>query len=213
MAACSTVDEPHLIARYNKALRAFGLQPTTLQSFEIDMTGFSPEIAEELGDRDYLDPNAVNRRFIILTPAQDELPVVHTAFSNTSQLMHEFFASNSRAINAVTIKDALYGEIEDSVAKVKDIDDLLSINEVRVSGAVGRGHARQGGRTAHAGRPVEAGADAWRDDAMLEPDGRAGQGRPAISARMRWCPTRWFFATTPSGPIISAAFTCSSMQR
>ncbi|HEV7309499.1 DUF6638 family protein [Ensifer sp.] len=125
------ISEPHLIARYNKALEGFGLRPTALTQFSIDMTGFSPEIAEELGDRDYLDPNRVNRRFIIMTPDQAELPCVHTSFSNTAALMHEFFNANSRAINAVTIKDALYGEIEDSVAVVDDIDDLLSINEVR----------------------------------------------------------------------------------
>ncbi len=47
------------------------------------MTGFSPEIAEELGDRDYLDPLRVNRRFIILTPEQENLPVVHTSFFPT----------------------------------------------------------------------------------------------------------------------------------
>lgn len=125
------IAEPHLIARYNKALQGFGLRPTALTRFSIDMTGFSPEIADELGDRDYLDPNRVNRRFIIMTPDQAELPVVHTSFSNTAALMHEFFNANSRAINAVTIKDALYGEIEDSVSIVDDIDDLLSINEVR----------------------------------------------------------------------------------
>ncbi|OOG67865.1 hypothetical protein B0E45_20915 [Sinorhizobium sp. A49] len=125
------IAEPHLIARYNKALEGFGLRPTALERFSIDMTGFSPEIADELGDRDYLDPNRVNRRFIIMTPDQAELPVVHTSFSNTAALMHEFFNANSRAINAVTIKDALYGEIEDSVSIVDDIDDLLSINEVR----------------------------------------------------------------------------------
>ncbi len=74
-----TVEEPHLIARYNKALAAFGLAPTKLESFEIDRTGFSPQVAEELGDYSYLDPNGVNRRFIVLTPSQIELPVVHTA--------------------------------------------------------------------------------------------------------------------------------------
>ncbi|KQY15333.1 DUF6638 family protein [Rhizobium sp. Root482] len=125
------ISEQHLIARYNKALEGFGLHPTALSSFRIDMTGFSPEIADELGDRDYLDPNRVNRRFILLTPAQEELPVVHTSFSNTAALMHEFFFANARAINAVTIRDALYGEIEDTVSTVDDIDDLLSINEVR----------------------------------------------------------------------------------
>ena len=63
------IREPHLIARYNKALVAFGLPETKLAEFDIDITGFSPQVAEELGDPDYLDPLKVNRRFIILTPA------------------------------------------------------------------------------------------------------------------------------------------------
>jgi len=124
------VTEPHLVERYNKALVAFGLNPTKRESFQIDKTGFSPEVAEELGDLHYLDPNQINRRFIILTPQQVELPVVHTAFSNTSQLMFEFMTRNQRAIDALTIKDVIYGEIEDSVSKVEDIEDLLSINQV-----------------------------------------------------------------------------------
>lgn len=124
------IEEPHLIARYNKALRAFGLPETKLKQFEIDRTGFSPQIAEELGDYDYLDPNEVNRRFIILSPSQVSLPVVHTAFSNTSQLMFDFLSRNARAINAATIKDVIYGEIDDSVSSVEDIEDLLSINQV-----------------------------------------------------------------------------------
>lgn len=124
------VSAPHLVERYNKALRAFGLPPTQRTSFEIDRTGFSPQIAEDLGDAHYMDPHQVNRRFVILTPAQADLPVVHTAFSNTSQLIHEFLTKNARVINALTIRDVIYGEIEDSVATVEDIEDLLSINQV-----------------------------------------------------------------------------------
>ena len=161
------ISEPHLIARYNKALQGFGLRPTALASFQIDMTGFSPEIADELGDRDYLDPNRVNRRFIIMTPDQEELPVVHTSFSNTAALMHEFFGANRRAINAVTIKDALYGEIEDSVSVVKDIDDLLSINEVRfrvLSAEDMLGKAAELRSLVDRLKTVPA---AWADDALL----------------------------------------------
>ncbi len=40
------VDEPHLVERYNKALDGFGIKRTALASFRIDMTGFSPEIAD-----------------------------------------------------------------------------------------------------------------------------------------------------------------------
>ena len=124
------IAEPHLVERYNRALVGFGLKPTALSEFEIDMTGFSPQVAEELGDPDYLDPKRVNRRFIVMTPDQENLPVVHTSFSNTAGLMHEFFTANARAIGAVTIRDALYGEIEDNVAEVASLEDLLAINEV-----------------------------------------------------------------------------------
>ncbi|WP_171026328.1 DUF6638 family protein [Mesorhizobium comanense] len=162
-----TVDEPHLIERYNKALAAFGLKPTKLKSFQIDRTGFSPEIAEECGDYDYLDPNEVNRRFIILTPSQIGLPVVHTAFSNTSQLMFEFMTANQRAIDALTIKDVIYGEIEDSVPKVNDIEDLLSINQVEFKVLSAEDVL---GKAAELGKLVDRlkqEPDAWRDDAML----------------------------------------------
>jgi hypothetical protein len=162
------VEEPHLIARYNKALAAFGLAPTKLESFEIDRTGFSPQVAEELGDYSYLDPNGVNRRFIVLTPSQIQLPVVHTAFSNTSQLMYEFLSRNRRAIDALTIKDVIYGEIEDTVARVNDIEDLLSINQVEfkvLSAEDVLGKAAELGRLADR---LKQEPDAWRDTAMLE---------------------------------------------
>ncbi|RWB58800.1 DUF6638 family protein [Mesorhizobium sp.] len=162
------IDEPHLIQRYNKALAAFGLEPTKLKSFQIDRTGFSPEVAEECGDYDYLDPNEVNRRFIILTPSQIDLPVVHTAFSNTSQLMFEFMSKNQRAIDALTIKDVIYGEIEDSVPKVNDIEDLLSINQVEFKVLSAEDVL---GKAAELGKLVDRlkqEPDAWRDDAMLE---------------------------------------------
>ncbi len=162
------VEEKHLIERYNKALKAFGLKPTKLKTFDIDRTGFSPQIAEELGDPFYLDPNEVNRRFIILTPAQIDLPVVHTAFSNTSQLIYEFMSKNQRAIDALTIKDVIYGEIEDSVSKVESIEDLLSINQVEfrvLSGEDVLGKASELGTLVDR---LKQEPDAWRDNAMLE---------------------------------------------
>jgi hypothetical protein len=162
------VDEPHLIERYNKALAAFGLKPTKLKSFEIDRTGFSPEIAKELDDPLYLDPNEVNRRFIILTPAQADLPVVHTAFSNTSQLMYEFYDRNRRVIDALTIKDVIFGEIEDSVAKVNDIEDLLSINQVEFRVLSAEDVLGKAGELGKLVDRLKMEPDAWRDTEMME---------------------------------------------
>ena len=185
------VSEPHLIERYNKALAAFGLKPTKLTELRHRphrlLAARSPR---SCGDYQYLDPNEVNRRFIILTPDQIDLPVVHTAFSNTGQLVYEFFSKNSRAIDALTIKDVIYGEIEDSVAKVEDIEDLLSINQVEfrvLSAEDVLGKATELGTLTDR---LKREPDAWRDDAMLDAHGRARQGHAATSARTRWCRTR-----------------------
>ena len=162
-----TIDEPHLIERYNKALIAFGLKPTKLDSFEIDRTGFSPQVAEELKDYSYLDPFEINRRFIILTPAQADLPVVHTAFSNTSQLVYEFMTMNARTIQALTIKDVIYGEIEDSVSKVEDVEDLLSINQVEFRVLSAENVIGKANELRTLVDRLKHEPDAWRDDAML----------------------------------------------
>lgn len=162
-----TVTEPHLIGRYNKALKGFGLPETRLAEFDVDMTGFSPQVAAELDDPDYLDPNRVNRRFVILTPGQEQLPVVHTSFSNTAALMHEFFSANARAINAVTIKDALYGEIEDSVSTVDHIEDLLSINEVHFKVYSAEDILGKAARLRELSDMLVSQPEAWRDDDML----------------------------------------------
>jgi len=163
-----TVDQPHLIERYNKALAAFGFPATTLKSFDIDRTGFSPQVAEALKDPAYLDPGGVNRRFIILSPAQIELPVVHTAFSNTSQLMFEFMTANAKAIDALTIKDVIYGEIEDSVAAVEDVDDLLSINQVEFKVLSAEDVLGKAAELAKLTDRLKREPDAWRDNAMLQ---------------------------------------------
>ena len=162
------IEEPHLIERYNKALKAFGLKPTKRERIEIDRTGFSPQVAEDLGDIHYLDPNQINRRFIILTPQQADLPVVHTAFSNTSQLLYEFLTANARVINALTIKDVIYGEIEDSVAKVEDIEDLLSINQVEFRVLSAEDVTGKATELATLVDRLKQEPEAWRDTAMLE---------------------------------------------
>ena len=162
-----TIDEPHLIERYNRALKAFGVKPIKLDTFTIDMTGFSPEVAKELEDEDYLDPKKVNRRFIILSPEQATLSVMHTSFSNTRDLMLEFFERNRRVLYALTIKDVVFGEIEDNVFEIDDIDDLLSIEQVEFK--IGT-HKNLTEKTNQLNMMIDRllkQPDAWRDDDML----------------------------------------------
>jgi hypothetical protein len=82
--------------------------------------------------------------------------------------MFEFMTKNQRAIDALTIKDVIYGEIEDSVSKVEDIEDLLSINQVEFKVLSAEDVL---GKAAELGKMVDRlkqEPNAWRDDAMLK---------------------------------------------
>lgn len=124
------VDQPNLVSRYNAALEAMGLPPTKLTNFYIDACGFSPEIADELDMPHYLDPHGVNRRFIILTPEQRKLPLLNINFSADVNILKQFYTENDKSIRTITLKDAIYGEIENMIFEVNSIEDLISISEV-----------------------------------------------------------------------------------
>ena len=124
------INQPHMIARYNAALAALGLPATKLASISVDATGYSPQVAEEFGDPHYLDPHGVNRRFIILSPDQGTLPVTNINFSYTTDLVHAFFRENDEALKILTLKDVVYGEIDNSTYRIGDLEDILSIKRV-----------------------------------------------------------------------------------
>ena len=124
-----TINEPHLVERYNRALSAFGLGSVELESFQIDMVGFS--------------------------------------FSNTRDLMLEFFKNNRRVLHALTIKDVFFGEIEDNVFEVDHIDDLLSIEQVEFKIGTHENLTEKTNQLKGMVDKLLKEPDAWRDDAML----------------------------------------------
>ncbi len=161
------VDQPHLVERYNRALEAFGLKPTELMGFGIDAMGFSPEIAAEFEDDLYLNPFGINRRFILLSPDQARLPVVQTSFSSTADLMQRFMAENAEALRVLTLKDVVYGEIEDSTLQVTGIDDLKSIKQVDFVVQTPDGLIDKAKDLTQLSARFETEKDAWRDETMI----------------------------------------------
>ncbi len=161
------IDQPHLVERYNQALNAFGLAATRRNTFSVDAMGFSPEIAEDLNDDEYLDPLGINRRFIIVSPDQADMPVVNISFSSTPDLMRAFYVENSEAIRNLTLKDVVYGEIEDASYRVDELDDVLSIKRVRFKLHTHNGLLEKSQQLAGLIETFEAEKDAWQDDALL----------------------------------------------
>lgn len=161
------IDQPHLVERYNQALSAFGLANTKRNAFSVDAMGFSPEIASDLKNDDYLDPMGVNRRFIIVSPEQADMPVVNMSFSSTPDLMHAFYVKNAQAIRNLTLKDVVYGEIEDASYRVDRLDDVLSIKRVRFKLHTHDGLLEKSRQLTGLIETFETEADAWQDDALL----------------------------------------------
>jgi hypothetical protein len=87
-----------LIERYNKALEKLTGKRTSLNLFHIDRSGYSPEIALEFEDNDYLDTFGINKKFIIVSLAQKDLPVIRSHFSSTGEFLKEFIDDNHECI-------------------------------------------------------------------------------------------------------------------
>jgi len=124
------VRHPHMVERYNRALECLVDRRTSLRQFRIDATGFSPEVAADLGDPDYLNPLGVNRKYILISLDQKGLPVLDQRFTSTRRLMNAFMEQNEAALFTLTSRDAVWGELEDNTYKVKGINDILSIKKV-----------------------------------------------------------------------------------
>jgi hypothetical protein len=67
-----------LVERYNKCLKKLGFSETKLTHFYIDGIGWSPEIAEEKENSNYLCNGASNPHGIIISPLQDKKTGLHS---------------------------------------------------------------------------------------------------------------------------------------
>jgi hypothetical protein len=161
------IEEPHLRERYNRALAALRLAPTKLESFHIDATGYSPEIADERGDHSYLDPRGVNRLFIILSPEQRDLPVIRTHFSADLTVLRKFFDANRLALETLTLADAVFGEVENLVLEVQKPADIVGIESVTFDVHTVGGTLEEAEKLKALVERFEAEPESWRDSELM----------------------------------------------
>lgn len=162
------IDQPNLIDRYRRAMEGLGLPPTKLDVLYVDAFGYSAEVADELGDQKYLDPNGVSRRFIILTPEQRNLPTLNASFSVDVTIMRQFYTANDRAIRTLTLKDAVYGEIENLLFEVEHLSDILDLRTVTFSVHTPTGILECALRLAQDANKYLEEPAAWMDEALAD---------------------------------------------
>ena len=161
------VASPALVTRYNRALKHLTGQETRLQDFHIDISGYSPEVGEELGDDLYLNPDGANRQFILLTTAQKHAPLLNAKFSTARGILRQFIDANESQLFALTARDAVAGELQNSVYELSNPARLFDIRRITVEAdTIGRHVADAGKLTALIDR-FRTEPDGWRDDVLI----------------------------------------------
>lgn len=126
------VVSPILVERYNRALERLTGKTTALTDFHIDISGYSPEIGDELGDDLYLNHEGVNRQFILLTTEQKTAPLLNAKFSTSRGILRQFIDANEAEIFALTARDAVAGELVNSVYALDSPKRLFDIGHVSI---------------------------------------------------------------------------------
>ena len=161
------VSSPQLVERYNRALKHLTGKTTKLTDFHIDLSGFSPEIGEELNDPLYLNPNGSNRQFILLSTAQKDAPLLNIKFSTSRGILQQFVERNEAQLFALTARDAVCGELQNSVYAVDAPAKLFDIRQITVEADTIGGHVADAGKLAGLITRFRAEPDGWRDDGLI----------------------------------------------
>lgn len=142
----TTVSGP-LVARYNDCLAMLGIKAVTLDRFQIDGLGWSPEVAEFLGDEYYLNLGDANSYGIIVSPEQFDQPIYRPFHSFDRDLMYAVFTAYQREIKDITKDSAICLHIDQQLDTYYESFDLLKFHKVtvhfKISGDLDKNKAQQ----------------------------------------------------------------------
>ncbi len=161
------ISSPALVARYNRALKHLTGLETSLTEFHIDISGYSPEIGDELEDQLYLNPNGCNRQFILLTTDQKKAPLLNLKFSTSRTIIRDYIEENEEELFALTAREAVAGELLNSVFQINKPADLFHINQIEIEADTVQEHVAEA--TALQGHidTFMKEDDAWWDDVLI----------------------------------------------
>ncbi|AXT27596.1 hypothetical protein D1823_14030 [Ruegeria sp. AD91A] len=161
------ISSPALVERYNRALQHLAGKTTALTDFHVDISGYSPEVGIELEDELYLNPNGVNRQFILLTTEQKRAPLLNVKFSTSRDILREFIEMNEAQLFALTATDAVAGELVNSVIKLTTPRDLLNLRKIDIEADTAGGTLRKAQQLAGMVEQFKSEEDAWFDDVLI----------------------------------------------
>ena len=161
------VESPALVERYRRALKHLTGKETKLDDFHIDISGYSPEIGDELADEYYLNHAGVNRQFILLTTEQKKAPLLNASFSTSRGILRQFITENEPQLFALTTRDAVAGELVNSVYSADTPDKLFDIRKITVEADSTDGAVATAEKLGGLIDEFKNSPDAWFDDLLI----------------------------------------------
>ncbi len=161
------VDSPALVDRYNRALKHLTGKHTKLSDFHIDISGYSPEVGDELDDEYYLNHAGLNRQFILLTTEQKKAPLLNASFSTSRGILRQFIIENESQLFALTARDAVAGELVNSVYDVATPDKLFDIRKISIDADTTDGAVATAEILSDLVDQFKTAKDAWFDDVLI----------------------------------------------
>ena len=161
------ISSPALVERYNRALKQLTGKKTRLKSFHVDISGYSPEVGDSLKDHLYLNEGGCNRQFILLTTEQKTAPLLNAQFSTSRGILRQFIEENEAQLFALTAKDAVAGELLNSVYSVEEAVQLFDIRQVTIEADTTEAHVKSAEALAEKVAQFRREDDAWWDDVLI----------------------------------------------
>ena len=156
-----------LVERYNRALEHLIGKTTELTEFHIDIAGFSPEIGHEFEDDLYLNPKGCNQMFILLSTDQKTAPLLNSHFSTSRSILRHYIEENENQLFALTAREAVAGELMNSVFAMNDPQDLLHINQIDIEADTIQEHVAEANLLGGHIEQFMTEDDAWWDDVLI----------------------------------------------
>lgn len=122
-----------LVERYNQCLVKMGFTKTKLKTFHIDGLGWSPEIAEEKKDINYLSNGEANPHGIIISPLQKGKPVYLPFHTFDRDIMKLVFKTYNEKIKDITRDCAICLDFDQGIDAFYEPLDVLKYTNVTIN--------------------------------------------------------------------------------
>ncbi|MDT0558783.1 DUF6638 family protein [Ichthyenterobacterium sp. W332] len=122
-----------LVERYNACLDTLGFKKTKLKTFSIDGIGWSPEVAEEKKNINYLNHGDANPHGIIISPLQKGKPVYIPYHTFDREMMKYVFKTYETKINDITRDSAICLDFDQDIDMFYAPLDLLKYDAISIN--------------------------------------------------------------------------------